>query len=766
MEKSIWVIGDNREEIINAQRCINASGNVRAVCILSRAALLRSLDTLNVIPSLIIIDYEMAVEDGFEFWDRIKEKDELTEIPLFFMANNPKEVERDDVVAVLEKPITIADVSRMEHMMWQFEVVRQAGKMLEKQAVDIAAAREIRRLNEQLKARNDLLYKVFGRYFSDEVMERILDDPKGALIGGDKTDMTVMMTDLRGFTAMSQSMDADEMLNLLNYYFARMVEVIEEYSGTVIEFLGDGILAVFGAPIEIDNHSEKAIAAAIVMQNKMKEINDYCMRHGYETLNMGIGIHRGIAFIGNIGSEKVMRYNVIGRVVNECSRIESYSVGGQVLVSDSTWKGLLCEYRLGEAIEVKAKGVKNPIGVHEVMAIAGESNVQLQSDEDIQLCQMNEDIFFELYPVADKHISEQVIVAKAKAVSYRIALLMYEGKDEIATYSDYKLVAKNLAGEILFSEVYGKVVSREECLIQLQFTYINSSFRHSIKQWLQEGGKTMIENDKYSISYVEDGKQIKVQLCSKTEEIRAIEFLDYMMQEFALVKGDKTNATATISQSILKSSVLTSGFANIDEYLASRCRDYFEQVKVIVAGKFVKQNEEIIETMPLYTKKKVKWAYVKSTDVLEEGKEFVIKSLENEAGKTITANENVYIMIGCRGEIYDITKEKFMNTYVPSEEALDVFEQMLTFIPEIKEAQTDEYIVIDEVAKVCYPKQGNLIYAMPLSERTKVFEGDGKGDYFLGHVGDYMVIREDDVRDIYVIKKDIFEETYVRYEDE
>ncbi len=476
MYKTIWVICDNREEIINAQRCINSIGSMKATCILSRASLLRCLDNIQTLPSVIVFDYEMTVREAFDPVLLVKGKEALKGIPLFYMAENPKEVESEEVVAVISKPMTAADVGRMEKLMWQFEVVKYAEKTLEKQTMDIIAAREIKRLNEQLRARNALLYRVFGRYFSDEVMTKIIDDPNGAIIGGDKVDMTVMLTDLRGFTAMSSTMDSDSLLKLLNHYFSRMVEIINSYSGTIIEFLGDGILAVFGSPIITDNHAELAVTAALTMQNRMRQVNEYCELNGYSHLSMGIGIHSGSAFIGNIGSEKVMRYNVIGRVVNECSRIESYSVGEQVLVSEDTLKRIQCGYNKGEKYEVKAKGVNTPITAYEIMGISGQYNINLTSNRDYNICVPKKDIHMELYAIRDKKISDDGVKCVVKGMSDKRIIFDCENTTDISNHADYKALGLDADGTIMFLDVYGKTHIREDGSMHLLLTYIDGSY--------------------------------------------------------------------------------------------------------------------------------------------------------------------------------------------------------------------------------------------------------------------------------------------------
>lgn len=476
MEKNIWVIGNKREELINAQRCINSIGSMKAVCILSDAALEHHMTTGTEMPSLIIIDYEMEKQENGHIIASVMSCHELYNVPVIYLAEDPKEVDSPDAVAVILKPFTPTDVCRIEKWMWQFEIVRQAEKTLEIQTSDIIAAREIRRLNEQLSSRNELLYRVFGRYFSDDVMSKILENGEGALIGGDKTDMTVMCADLRGFTAMSATMDSDRLLKLLNHFFTQMTEIINRYSGVVIELPGDGILAVFGAPIKRVHHPERAITAAIAMQNRMKEVNEFCRNNGYRQLSMGIAIHSGVAFIGNIGSEKVMRYNVIGRVVNECSRMEGYCAGGRILVSEHTIKGLDCRCKTGRKIDITAKGIHEPIAAYEILSVDGKYRAELETEEYEDMYETAESVYLELYSAGEKKISEASVRGTVVSLSDRRIIFRPEKNERLSDYTDYKIKGTDITGKVLFNDIYGKIFPINTDEKEILFTYTDEKY--------------------------------------------------------------------------------------------------------------------------------------------------------------------------------------------------------------------------------------------------------------------------------------------------
>ena len=498
MERVIWVIGNDRKDMIVAQREINSTGSMRAFCMLSSAAVHKAIEVQNSgvrdlgsFPSLIIMDYQMAAEEEFVTLSYIKQQEALAGVPLFFMTEERNQ-ELDEVcfakgaMVVLHKPFSKSGILRIERVAWQHEVTRNYEKMLQKQAGDLQAAREIMRLNQKLKSRNELLYHVFGRYFSDKVLEVILEHPEGAAIGGEKRVMTVLISDLRGFTSLSEELEPEAVTRLLNFYFGRMVDVITRYRGTVIEFLGDGVLAVFGAPILSDNHIADAIAAAIQMQNEMDTVNAFCKAQEYPLLEMGIGIHSGEAFIGNVGSEKMMRYNVIGKVVNECSRIESYSVGGQVLVSEEAIQQVSVPVEIHNRTEITVKGIHKPVSVCEVTALGGEYGCAIENVKFDEVVPVKERMVVRLYRIEDKMVTGKAVFAVLEQFSLKRAVVSFEDPEQednrqLAIYSDVEMAAVREDGHTIFDGVYAKVVDVKQNRLVLHFTHVNHDLQRFAK---------------------------------------------------------------------------------------------------------------------------------------------------------------------------------------------------------------------------------------------------------------------------------------------
>lgn len=283
------------------------------------------------------------------------------------------------------------------------------------------------------------------------------------------------------------------------------------------------------------------------------------------------------------------------------------------------------------------------------------------------------------------------------------------------------------------------------------------------KEEMPDYKKYMRELDCHFLLFVwREQEEERLYFFSDTKRLRALEFLDYLIPEFGLVKGDADAAGGRISSAILQVQISKMDLADTMEYFVKMAASYFEDCVCIEAAEYGREHERDIQKLHRYVKKRIPWAFVKTTEIVPAGERFFIKSLENESGIVITADSDIYIMIGCRGEIYDIKRTKFEATYEAAEEMLDVFEQMLDFLPDAQIVDNGEYVSLDQLAHLCYPKPGAGIYAKKLGIRTKIFPSDGNGEYYLGRPGDYMAVRPDDFQDIYVIQGEIFRQTYER----
>src|SRR5512137_2306436 len=230
---------------------------------------------------------------------------------------------------------------------------------------------------QELERRNEFIRKVFGRYTSNEVVEALLDAPDGLKLGGEKRTVTILMSDLRGFTALAERLEATEVVSLLNHYLSVMVEVVQRNGGTIDEIIGDAILVLFGAPVAMEDDAQRAVLCALGMQQAMAGVNEHNLQKGWPAVEMGIALHTGDVVVGNIGSTKRSKYGVVGRTINTTARIESFTVGGQVIVSPTlirvAGRGLI----LGDEVEVHAKGMKEPLRCRQLLGHADRPELGL-----------------------------------------------------------------------------------------------------------------------------------------------------------------------------------------------------------------------------------------------------------------------------------------------------------------------------------------------------------------------------------------------------
>ncbi len=239
-----------------------------------------------------------------------------------------------------------------------------------------------RRLAQDLEVRNRFIQATFGRYLSEEVVGAILSSPEGLLLGGELRKVTILMSDLRGFTALSEDLRPPQVVRLLNSYLGTMADVIFAQHGMIDEFVGDAILAIFGAPLARADDARRAVVCAVSMQLALGELNRRNEEQGLPRLEMGLALHTGEVVVGNIGSERRAKYGVVGPPVNVTSRIESFAVGGQILISEAALREAGTDVRVGERLVIEAKGTRGPIVAYDLQGIGGEYALFLPEEHE------------------------------------------------------------------------------------------------------------------------------------------------------------------------------------------------------------------------------------------------------------------------------------------------------------------------------------------------------------------------------------------------
>jgi len=345
-------------------------------------------------------------------------------------------------------------------------------------------------LNQQLERRNQFIRETFGRYTSDDIVGVILDMPEGLKLGGEKRQVTLLMSDLRGFTALAERFEATQVVALLNHYLSAMVEIIHHNGGTIDEIIGDAILVIFGAPVAMPDAAQRAVRCALEMQMAMRGVNEHNFQMGWPEIEMGIGVHTGEVVVGNIGSTKRSKYGVVGRTVNLTARIESFTIGGQVLVSpaliNAAGRGLI----LGDEVKVHAKGMREALGCRELLGHEDHPELLLKEEEPIFTTL---DVPLPIYygVLADKHLDERMQRAALVSISQRRAVIEVAGQLPRRTNIMFRL--EGGIGEEESPELYAKVIQPFDELGKrylIHFTWVPSDIQVRLQRLL-DGAKSL-----------------------------------------------------------------------------------------------------------------------------------------------------------------------------------------------------------------------------------------------------------------------------------
>ena len=329
----------------------------------------------------------------------------------------------------------------------------------------------------------------FGRYLSKEVVEELLGSPEGLKMSGESRQVTFLVSDLRGFTSLSSRLSPHEIINILNNYFERMVEIIARYRGTVDELQGDGILVFFGAPLSASDDTERAIACAIEMQNAMPGINAVQRQKNLPELSMGIGINTGEVVVGNIGSEKRTKYGAVGSPINKTYRIESNTIGGQILISPTTYRKIQSHVLIQDTMEVRFKGIDQAVTLYDVNGIKGKYEVSLSEKAPEEFRSLERPLAISCFVVEGKAVSERAIPGHITGLSPSGAVASLD--KEVGLLSNLKILLVSSETSSL-SEIYAKVTSIDppattspHVRICLRFTSLPEDTKHFLDKTFQ-----------------------------------------------------------------------------------------------------------------------------------------------------------------------------------------------------------------------------------------------------------------------------------------
>lgn len=424
---------------------------------------------------LILMDVMMPEMSGLELLQIIRKDYAMADLPVIMVT--AKDTTEDIVQALqlgandyIAKPIDFATT-----------VARVNTQLLLKQSMQ-----QSRQLAQQLEVRNQFIRKVFGRYLTEEVVNQLLTTPEGLEMGGSDRVVTILMSDLRGFSAISETLPPGKVVVLINQYLARMTDIIIKYRGTIDEFIGDAILVIFGAPTQASDDAMRAVACAIEMQLAMQEVNAENHRLGLPEVEMGIGINTGRVVVGNIGSLRRTKYGVVGVNVNLAARIEGYSVGGEILISEATAQSVgYNRLQIDSSRQVSPKGVTEAMTIYRVVGL-GEPYPLSLCEQAPLFVDLPEPVQIQFAILDGIHVPELTLTGELLQISAKEGIMRVA--TTIAPMHNLKMRLYSLAGRDYGGDVYGKVLfyQIQESCIRIRFSSIAPDIRTLFQQWLNQ----------------------------------------------------------------------------------------------------------------------------------------------------------------------------------------------------------------------------------------------------------------------------------------
>jgi class 3 adenylate cyclase len=271
-------------------------------------------------PDLIILDVSMPGMSGFEVSARLKSDPATAQIPILMLtALNDIENRIQGLKAGADDYLTKPYNPR---------------ELMERVRARLRAKQE----NDDLRKMQETIRETFARYVSPSVVERLLDDPTQVKLGGTLQAVTVLFADLEGFTSLSEQLDPERLLAILNQYLTMIVDSILRYGGTIDKFLGDGVLALYNTPLTQPDHARRAVQTALAIQRGLATFHSgFAPEH---RMRINFGIHTGSAVVGNVGAPQLMDFTAVGDTVNLAARLQKLAQGGQILISQATYMAL------------------------------------------------------------------------------------------------------------------------------------------------------------------------------------------------------------------------------------------------------------------------------------------------------------------------------------------------------------------------------------------------------------------------------------------
>ncbi|MEE8482472.1 MAG: adenylate/guanylate cyclase domain-containing protein [Acidiferrobacterales bacterium] len=350
---NILIVDDNEDNLELLSRRLQKK-NYATVCANSGKKALALLDEQTF--DLVLLDIMMPEMSGTEVLEIIRSKNAMEDLPVIMAT--AKDTSEDMVHSF--------ELGASDYITKPIDFPVLFSRLKTQLALKAANDRN-NHLVRELEARNDFIRSIFGRYVSDNVVEQLLTAPDALRLGGETKNLTIMFSDIRGFTPIAEALPPTSVVEMLNNYFGVMTDVVDKHQGTINEFYGDGILIFFGAPLPMEEHAQVALECACSMQQHMSRVNELNREAGLPELEMGIGINTGNVVVGTIGAHTRSKYGIVGSSVNLAARIQAKAAGGEVLAAETTLMAAGQGVERLEARTIEAKGIEHPVSVYQIM---------------------------------------------------------------------------------------------------------------------------------------------------------------------------------------------------------------------------------------------------------------------------------------------------------------------------------------------------------------------------------------------------------------
>lgn len=348
LKATILVADDNPDNVELLRKVLEAANYTVVTAYDGDEALLKVAESN---PDLIILDVMMPGKDGFEVCRRLKKWEQTRNIPVMMLTALQEVADKVRGIEAGADEFLTKPIDMME--------LRTRVKALVKAKI----------YHQQVIEKNALLEQILNRYLPEEVVAKVLEDSSLLKLGGVRGFVTVLFADLTGFTTFADTVPPEHVMDTLNQTFSRLTKIVADNRGTFDKYLGDGLMAFYGAPIASDNDALNAVRTAAEMRQAFQELKEQWGEGPQSRLGLAVGINSGEAIVGNLGSERMMNYTVIGDAVNVAARLEDLAGPGQILIGEATHalvEDMVAARKFGD---VDLRGRSKPVVAYELVRL-------------------------------------------------------------------------------------------------------------------------------------------------------------------------------------------------------------------------------------------------------------------------------------------------------------------------------------------------------------------------------------------------------------